>query len=73
MPGKKPAFKNRGSLVNEVAKLEQTKDQANVNAFRQAFRRLIQIDAQATIDGFRAPITMLRKESLALVKKKQSK
>ncbi len=70
MPGKKSAFKTRGELVNQVAKLEQTSDQASVNAYRNAFKRLIQLDVQATIDGLRAPITLLRKESLALVKKR---
>ena len=73
MPGKKPMFKNRNELVNEVAKLEQTKDQASVNAFRQAFKRLIELDIKATLKGFKAPLTMLRKEALAAVKKKQGK
>lgn len=69
MAGKTDLFKNRSELVDEVAKLEDTKDQASVNAYRRAFKRLVKLDAKATIDGFRAPLTMLRKESLALVKK----
>ena len=70
MPGKKNSFKNRGDLVNQVAKLEQTSDQASVNAYRQAFKRLVELDVRATLDGLRAPLTLLRKESLALAKKK---
>ncbi len=70
MPGKPNSFKTRGELVNALTKLEKTKDQAVVNAVRNIFKRLIHLDAQATIDGFRAPLTLLRKESLAIVKKK---
>lgn len=73
MPGKKPAFKNRNELVNEVAKLEQTTDEASVNAFRQAFKRLIELDVKCTLANLRPPITMLRKEALAIVKKKLKK
>lgn len=69
MPGKKSAFKNRNELVNEVAKLEQTTDQANINALRNAFKRLIELDVKSTIAGLRSPITMLRKEALAKVKR----
>ncbi len=70
MPGKPNYAKNRGDIVNQVAKLEKTSDQASVNAFRQAFKRLIELDVKATLGGFRAPLTLLRKESLALVKKR---
>jgi len=73
MAGKKPAFKSRADLVNEVAKLEQTKDPASVNAYRQAFKRLVWLDVQCTIAGLRAPLTLLRKESLAIVKKKMNR
>jgi hypothetical protein len=73
MPGKKQAFKNRNALVNEIAKLENTKDQANVNAYRNAFKRLIELDVKSTLAGMRAPLTLLRKESLAIVNKKKAK
>lgn len=73
MPGKKQAFKNRNALVNEVAKLENTKDQAHINAYRQAFKRLIELDVKSTLAGMRAPLTMLRKEALAVINKKKAK
>jgi hypothetical protein len=73
MPGKKTAFQSRAEIVNEVSKLEKTKDQASVNAYRQAFRRLVEMDMVATISGLRGPLTVLRKESLRKVKKKMGK
>lgn len=73
MPGKKSMFKNRNELVNEVAKLEDTKDEANVNAYRQAFKRLVELDFTATIEGFKSPIGMLRKEVLNKIKRKVRK
>jgi hypothetical protein len=73
MPGKKPLFKNRNDLVNEVCKREKTTDEASVNAYRQAFKRLVELDIWATVQGFKSPIGMLRKEALNTIKKKVAK
>lgn len=53
--------------------MEKTKSQASVNAYRQAFKRLVELDFKATIDGFKSPIGMLRKEVLNMIKKKVRK
>lgn len=62
---------DRNQLVNLLTKEEGTKRQATVNAMRNAFKLLIQIDMKATMMGLRSPLTLLRKESLAKIKAKK--
>lgn len=62
---------SRNELVNLLAKLEFTKDQASVNAYRQAFKKLKELDLAASLNGYQSPLVMLRKEVLASLKKKR--
>lgn len=68
MSKRKEVVVSRAQLVNLVTKLENTKNQASVNAFRRAFKQLVLLDADATLNGYKSPIIMLRNEALAKVK-----
>jgi hypothetical protein len=65
---RKSVVSTRAQLVNLITKLEQTKKQATVNAMRQAFKRLVLMDAQARLSGRKSPITMLSRESASIVR-----
>lgn len=69
--GKKEIVKDRSSLVNLLAKLEQTTKQASVNAYRQAFKKLLELEVAARKNGFASPLLMLRREAIARIKGKK--
>lgn len=64
---------DRAELVNLLARLERTKNQAHIQALRRAFKLLKELDLSATTQGFKSPLLMLRKEVLETVKKKTKK
>lgn len=66
---RKTIAKDRGALVNLITKREKTTKQASVNAYRNAFKQLIAIDAEATLNGHKSVLVMLRNEALAVVSK----
>jgi hypothetical protein len=73
MKMQKQLVKTRNGLASLMAKLENTKAPARLNAFRQALKLVVLADAQARADGYRSVFTMLNKESIALAKKLKAK
>ena len=73
MAGKKSLYETRNQIVSTVALAEDTTDEASINAYRRAFKRLLQMGVKARQENLRAPITVLLKEEIAMFKKAKSK
>lgn len=73
MAQRKTVVSTRASLANLITRLEGTKHQASVNAIRQAMKRLVQLDAQATLEGKKSPLVMLRREAAGIAHEQRKK
>ena len=70
---RKSVVENRGQLVNLICKKEKTTHQATVNAYRNAFKLLVEMDEKATLEGKKSIICMLRREVRERIGRKRLK
>jgi len=73
MAARKNTVRDRGDLANQVTKMENTKDQASVNAIRRAFKLVVALEAAGIMTGRKSAVLMLRREAVAIAKKQKAK
>lgn len=73
MARRKDIVKTRSELANVLAKLEKGKTEAKVGDIRQVLKWLVSVEAAGYLIRRKSILIMLRKDAIALAKKKSKK
>lgn len=73
MAQRKTVVKSRTELAKVMTKFEGGKSQVKVGDMNETFKKLIALEAAGYLANRKSIFTMLRKEAIALAKKKKAK